>query len=119
MLGRPVMMLRVRSSKYRLHHVRTSVSRFAAVADGSSLRTWRPGVYAKRRAIPIIVQALSYGQQILLEVVEAGWSRLTGSLGLWKASKMQEVQGFGSEERLNGWSWYYRSHRMLWHELDI
>lgn len=38
-LGRPVMMLRVRSSEYNDHQVRTNVSRFAAVAEGSSLRT--------------------------------------------------------------------------------
>lgn len=38
-LGRPVMMLRVRSSEYKDHQVRTRVSRFAAVAEGSSLRT--------------------------------------------------------------------------------
>lgn len=66
MLGRPVTTLRVRSSKYRLHHVRTSVSRFDVVADGSSLRTWRPRVYAKRMAIPIIVHALSNSQHIFL-----------------------------------------------------
>ena len=38
-LGRPVMMLRVRSSEYKDHQVRTRVSRFAAVAEGSSFRT--------------------------------------------------------------------------------
>lgn len=38
-LGRPVTMLRVRSSEYKDHHVRSKDSRFAAVAEGSSLRT--------------------------------------------------------------------------------
>jgi hypothetical protein len=38
-LDRPVMMLRVRSSEYKDHHMRTKVSRFAAVAERSSLRT--------------------------------------------------------------------------------
>lgn len=57
-LGRPVIMLRVRSSEYRLHHVRINVSRFTTVAEGSSFRTWRPRVYANRTATPMIVHAL-------------------------------------------------------------
>lgn len=42
MLGRPVMILRILSSEYRLHQVCTNVSRFDAFAEGSSFRTWRP-----------------------------------------------------------------------------
>ena len=58
-LGRPVMILRVLSSEYRLHHVLTNDSRFVAVAEGSSFRTCRPSEYADRRAAPTIVQALN------------------------------------------------------------
>jgi len=57
-LGRPVMILRVLSSEYKLHHVFTNDSRFVAVAEGSSFRTCRPSEYAERRAAPTIVQAL-------------------------------------------------------------
>lgn len=42
MLGRPVMILRILSSEYKLHQVCTNVSRFDAFAEGSSFRTWRP-----------------------------------------------------------------------------
>jgi hypothetical protein len=42
MLGRPVMILRILSSEYRLHHVCTNISRFIGLAEGSSFRTWRP-----------------------------------------------------------------------------
>ena len=77
-LGRPVMMLRVRSSEYKDHQVRTKVSRFATVAEGSSLRTWSPSVYAKRRAIPMIVHALSIRQYFYLRAPEVGSGLHTG-----------------------------------------
>lgn len=42
MLGRPVMMLSVLSSEYRLHHICTRDSRLVELAEGSSFRTWSP-----------------------------------------------------------------------------
>jgi hypothetical protein len=42
LLGRPVMILRVRSSEYKLHHIWINDSRWRTVAVGTSLRTWSP-----------------------------------------------------------------------------
>lgn len=75
-LGRPVMMLRVLSSEYKLHHVCTRDSRFVALAEGSSFLTWRPREKADRRAIPTIVHALAGSVHSSLQnmVILAGYS---------------------------------------------
>jgi hypothetical protein len=67
-LGRPVTMLRVLSSEYKDHQVRTKLSRFAAVAEGFTLRTCSPSAYAKRTATPAIVHALLVIQHMSIEV---------------------------------------------------
>jgi hypothetical protein len=42
MLGRPVIILSVRSSEYKLHHVCTNDTRWVVTVVGTSFRTWRP-----------------------------------------------------------------------------